>query len=639
MKLITFFFKQFHQISRQLFLLFFLSFQFLLLSSLSILQIHQTNAMGASQENQENQEKMLEKDSTFKRMDLLGPKLEKDFFIYKNNLPQKKSPIVIDDNDDGDGDGDGNIADDIQKESGYIKNLKLKAKNENKFYIDKIILEGVKAYPKEEIENLYKNSLKRDYSFLELKKMLSRITRYYRKDGYMLAVATVPDQKVIDDTIKILIVEGTLEKLIIQNDPQDPVPERVLNFLTEQMSFYLETGAIVNQRHLENFLVLANQISGTSIKIMISPSENQIGGVILTIIARHESSFTINYQANNYGSTTLGTNMGKLSLEFHNPIIAIGDVGASILKTISGDGLLYWQLFWQQYLYKNGLKLVLSYDKSKTNPKGALAQIKLNGQNNSFMVGATLPWKVSFSRLFSLYARFSEFNGSLMYNSLSIYEDKIDVIRIGNNFSFYERKVDPNTNAMINFEYSRGLKSERKGGQSISSSSTEKNFNKFNSEIIAERRYKTSTPYYEYSIMLGLSIQKSFNPLLPSEEISFGGQEYGRGYDSGNISGDTGFIAKLELHSNIFSDLSYLKKIDPYIFCDGGKLYNHDVESSQPKNISALSAGAGININFLQAFNANLLVAKPLTREDQNLINEGKNGKPFRYYFSLGGSF
>ncbi|MBF0362814.1 MAG: ShlB/FhaC/HecB family hemolysin secretion/activation protein [Oligoflexia bacterium] len=602
--------------------------------------------------------------SRFKSIDRLGSSFVDDSFFYKNENPTEDSKgakaqqkkLVIEDNDENqDREDEQNekrqmSEEDEKREYGYITNLKEMAKNENQIYIEKIILEGVSVFSKQELEKVYEDSLKRKYTLPEFKKMLRKISRFYRKNGYILARATVPDQQMTNSTVKIQIFEGIIDDLIIKNDETNPVSEVILNFIKKQMFYYLKIGSVLNKKNIETFLVLANQLPGTSIKSVLSPSTKKVGGAVLTVITRKISNFQVDYQLNNHGNSYIGKNIAQLSGKFYNPFV-VGTLSGNVLKTTAGDGLLYGQLSWQQYLYESGLKLILSYDKSKTHPTGRVSMLNLRGESNSWMAGITLPWEISFNKIYSFYLKLNQFKGSLMLDSvrLAIYDDRIDSLRIGNNFSFYgstQGEVQNlNSSATINILYSRGLKFNTQENKNPSRVQAEKEFNKINAEATFDSAIRKHDLSYGYSMLAAVATQKSFSALLASEEMSFGGQEYGRGYDSGTMSGDSGIMGKLEFHLSISSGDKMLIKIplvhnvDLYTFFDTGKLYNQGITTTQEETISASSAGIGANLFLFLNFYTKFFIAKPLTRNDQNLINDGKDGKGIRLFFSLGGSF
>lgn len=73
---------------------------------------------------------------------------------------------------------------------------------------------------------------------------------------------------------------------------------------------------------------------------------------------------------------------------------------------------------------------------------------------------------------------------------------------------------------------------------------------------------------WEFSHRLGGQIAES--PLVSNEQFSAGGVSTVRGYYESQISGDSGVVANLELHTPDFiSDVSRLSELDVYAFLDG----------------------------------------------------------------------
>ena len=67
-----------------------------------------------------------------------------------------------------------------------------------------------------------------------------------------------------------------------------------------------------------------------------------------------------------------------------------------------------------------------------------------------------------------------------------------------------------------------------------------------------------------------MSGQLSSEPLLSSEEIGIGGAYIGRAFDFFERSGDQGVLALVELGYEFTKPVSWLKRLQPYVFLDGG---------------------------------------------------------------------
>lgn len=559
----------------------------------------------------------------------------KDQFLFKNKSKtsdQNDTLLIGEEEDPNSALG--------EQERRDLMDINAVPKGEPLFFIEKVKLIGVSVVAKEDLYKLIAKDLNRNYTLSDFKQMIQKVVRYYRRQGYVLAKVTVPDQKLVDKTVEVIVTEGRIDRLEFKNDSEDPAPDRVVRYIRRLAASHLKTNLVLSQIYLEKFLVLANQISGTSVNVVLSPSEKIPGGAILTVVIKYPSAIGVDYQVNNHGSEYLGTYLAQLSGRYYNPIV-IGELGGAVLKTPTSNEMIYGQLYWQQYLSKSGLKLISSYDMSQSNPDGSVSGLKLQSESNSWMVGLTMPLMTSFAKLYAGTIKWNQYRGKMSYNkTIPIYYDRVNALRIGSNFNFFKNRPNSlSSSTSINLEFSRGFKISESSNTATSRVGGREDFNKFNAEFARDTHYRIKDKQYWPSWLIGVSGQKSFVPLLSVEEIGFGGQEYGRGYDSGSFCGDSGLLAKAEGHLNAIADQPLLNRVDVYLFTDAGVVYNHGNITTQDQSNSAVSAGGGANLFFPLNIRGNFFVAKPISRDEQNLVNRGKDGRPFRFYFSLGGSF
>src|SRR6202042_3261462 len=88
--------------------------------------------------------------------------------------------------------------------------------------------------------------------------------------------------------------------------------------------------------------------------------------------------------------------------------------------------------------------------------------------------------------------------------------------------------------------------------------------------------------------------QWAFNPLLASEQFSFGGSQLGRGYDVAEIIGDKGAAGSLELRYNLAIERFAIQGIQLYAFYDAGMMWNYYKIGGTPTKQSGISTGAGM---------------------------------------------
>lgn len=528
----------------------------------------------------------------------------------------------------------------IEESDEHFKDKKMIAEMGGRIYIGSLILEGVKSFERSEIERLYAGDLKRTYTFTELKEMLKKITNYYHEQGYMLAQAIVPNQKIKNNAVRVVILEGILQKLIIKNDTDDPAPEGVFEWIQDQMYFFLKEETALNKKHIENFIALANRIPGVLVKAILSRSEVRAGGTVLTFVVKFGNRFAGSYQLNNYGSSSVGPLLVQATGEVRNLGI-IGETGIRVLKTPFENELFYGQFYWQQFLTKRGLKLLASIDNSSTRLGGNVKKLNLKGHSASYLLGVSMPWKASLEKFFSIYLKASEFRGNLLFDSrFNLYNDRIEALRLGNTFNFFSEYENNDTiNTSINMEVSKGFKFFKYDERSPSRVNGHRDFNKINADLLVERVHWFENPYWYATWVAGISSQWGFNSLLSVEELSFGGQEYGRGYNSGSISGDSGVLGKVEFHLNRRIDLVAIRNLDFFAFTDAARLYTMGKKSTLMDENKGLSVGGGICTSWAFNLYSKFTVAKPLLQKGKDIVAKGREFNKLSLFFAVGGSF
>jgi hemolysin activation/secretion protein len=112
-------------------------------------------------------------------------------------------------------------------------------------------------------------------------------------------------------------------------------------------------------------------------------------------------------------------------------------------------------------------------------------------------------------------------------------------------------------------------------------------------KVTAALRF-TRTLAGPFSLFLGAQGQYSFNPLIAGEQIAFGGNQIGRGYEPGAITGDHGLGGSAELRYSARLPQWSVEAVQPYVFFDAAKVWNVDAPGAL--DFSIASTGGGIRI-------------------------------------------
>jgi hemolysin activation/secretion protein len=167
------------------------------------------------------------------------------------------------------------------------------------------------------------------------------------------------------------------------------------------------------------------------------------------------------------------------------------------------------------------------------------------------------------------------------------------------------------------------------GSSNLSRTLGKSNFTKLTGDVM---RLQNLAPGWA---LLGVaSWQYSFDKLLESEEFGVGGAQYGRAYDSSEITGDQGLAFKVELQKELRPEWEHLSDLQLYGFVDYGAVWNKVKTSTGAKNQSRTSMGLGMRFNLTDSISGHAELDKPIS---DNVAAEGN--KDPRLFFSLSKKF
>ena len=208
--------------------------------------------------------------------------------------------------------------------------------------------------------------------------------------------------------------------------------------------------------------------------------------------------------------------------------------------------------------------------------------------------------------------------------------DHIRALRLGLNYQIADSWEGLNA---FNGTLSHGLDimgASQPGALNLSHAGATADFTKFN---IDASRVQGITD--DWNVFTALSAQVASDNLYSSEQFGYGGQAFGRAYDSSEITGDQGINGSAELRYNGIEQQYHVQPV-PYGFYDMGAVWNNGINQTTPY-ASGSSTGAGLRLLTDFGLSTNLGFAFPLTRKIANPITG--NGKSPRIFFSINYGF
>ncbi len=217
--------------------------------------------------------------------------------------------------------------------------------------VKSIRITGAKTLGAAELQDLVADAVGMELTLAELDELAQRITRHYRRAGYLLARAYLPAQDIVDGVIEIAVLEGRLGHLRIENQSalaDDRVAARLAG---------LKEGEAIAGGVLEQRLLLLNDLPGVEVKSTLRPGAS-VGTSDLDIRVAARSPYAGSLELDNYGNRYTGDLRLGASLSAGN---LAGLADSLVLRALASSGMSYGRLAWQLPVGDAGTQVGVAY--------------------------------------------------------------------------------------------------------------------------------------------------------------------------------------------------------------------------------------------------------------------------------------
>ncbi len=477
------------------------------------------------------------------------------------------------------------------------------------FVLKEIVIDGNTFFTDSEMTAPYTKLYGTTITFNQLLAIVDEMTKLYRDAGHILSRVVLPPQEADEQgaTVRFQAIEGFVSSVQYQGD--EKLVEKFKKYFKRIENQILFVHPL-NHKKFESLMLRVQGTPGLEIATSFEPANETTGASTLVIeLGRKIISGNIGF--NNTGSESSGPIMLNAGLSASSfPLLGL-NANVSYGQALDFDEYHYWQAG-LSYNFANGFTMLGNYGQSYSpNPDTAFArQFEYETSSKYFSFGASYPIIRSRDMNLNASATFNYRDSESRIQSSKNTEDKTRNLTLSLNYDMSD--IWGGTNQVI-FNYVRGL--DMAGASDYSAISARPNaganFNKLNIFLSRNQTLPKS-----FSLYLSASGQTTDEQLFSYEQFSLGGSQFGRGYDSGVVSGDQGLAAAAELRWTYFYKEKY--GIQPYAFVDWGTtrfLPSTDVDTPW---LSVSSTGVGVNvwgsIMDVTNFNASFFVAKPLER-------------------------
>ena len=484
----------------------------------------------------------------------------------------------------------------------------------------KLVIVGATAYPIDELDELFEDQLQNHSTTLRtLYKSLELIQRKYLHDGYTLARAFLPPQDVTDGVITVQIIEGHVSSVEAQgNYHTGHVAEAIMARVRSMNPFRVS--------ELEHNTLLLGDVTGLAVHSVLKPGDGTDDGVGIIFVFDNKSS-TGSLSFDNQGTKYTGPAEYGVTITALNQVIPDQQLTFSGLITSPLNNLKYVAVSEHIALDADGDALTVQANYAHTQPGYRLLAENIEGDSYNYSFSLTRP--LIRSRVKNWYVTAELAAKDIVTDALyqRFYGDRIRIASLSSHYDIQDNWYGAD---IAEIKLSQGLNLPGVTPTGTANLSRRDGHSDFTSITSNLSRLQQITD--KLRVYVAGEGQYAWSPLLSSEQFGYGGQQFGRAFDSSELTGDNGIAGVIELRRTITVNVPELN-IEAFSFADAGRVWNYQ----NHKPTCASSAGFGLRYNYGRGLSGALTLVQPLNHTVA--APEYGNGESPRGFFTLNYSF
>lgn len=487
---------------------------------------------------------------------------------------------------------------------------------EIKFDLEGVSIEGNTVFEGSELEEIYAPKVGGQVSLADIYEIRDLITKKYREEGYVLSRAILPPQKISSGEVKFQIIEGRLNDITVQGEVAGD--RSIIDGYVNK----IRTEGPLNSNNLERYLLLINDLYGTSASGVLRPSSSEAGAADLIIDLAHDDVSGV-LVFDNSGTKFVGENIGSAEVSLNSALGQYEKISVRTILDTEIEELKFFDLTYTQPIDDEGTEIRFNVGQAATKPGSTLSSLDITGDTDVFEVEITHPYLRSRRENLTLHSGFTLRNVDSDAAGAAIFKDKTRIITAG---ATYDIADDFGGVNLFDLTLHRGLGTL--GASNDSDLTSRENgsatFTKITGEASREQELADSI-----TLLVAAEGQYSNSALFVGDEFSIGG-DFGRGYDFSEFTGDSGIAAKVELQFGFEADNDFFQDYQLYTFYDFGTVWQRNVIAAEEHRSSLSSVGTGVRANLVENVSGYAQLSKPL---EGSVASEG-NADP-RFHFGL----
>lgn len=392
---------------------------------------------------------------------------------------------------------------------------------------------GNTVYSEKSLLALIANQVGKEFDFDGLSQIADKIAVYYRSNGYFLAQAYLPEQKIVGGVIEITVLEGRVGEVKLNMSKDARLRESKARAILEA----IQPGTLVNEEGLERGLLLLNDTPGAVVKSTLQPGAKV--GTVDTVVDFGDDGKRVSgsVAVDNWGSRFTGEARLGATLNVNNPS-GYGDLFSIYALNSSSGEQPSTRLSYVVPISSSGTKLGVSFSALRYKIGGDFTSLDTKGWATDVSGYVLHPFVRT--RNLNMFGMLGADKKRLLdIISTSRTERSITIYRAGISGDSRDDVLGGGLNT-----FSLALT----GGKAADKSNATSNiFRKTNYDFQRAQLIRGNV-----SLLLAVSGQAVSEDLkLSTEKFTLGGPNSIRAYPVGEASGDDGIMSNVELRWSI----------------------------------------------------------------------------------------
>lgn len=433
---------------------------------------------------------------------------------------------------------------------------------------------GNTLYSSEALNRLVARYTQRPITLVELYEAADRITDYYVRQGYTLASAVVPAQKVTEGTVRLEIIEGRIGQVRY---------EGLKRYRPADLAYFLDSasGRIYQAGRFETSLRRLDQLPGLDVRARLQPGDDY--GSSDVVVQASETPIQGSVFLDNGGTENIGVIRSGAQLILNNPLGRADQLSLTGLR--SRQGLLnYLSGAYSLPAGRDGSRVNLSYGYARFDVAGAFQGV--SGSNRTARAELLLPVYGSAADQLTAIAAINDTRANTDFSGVPFATTAVTVLEVGGSFSrSYANRALTQVSALLGSNFARYDATTDTASQPL--------------KLDLDFQQLTPLPY-ALELLTRTQFVYGIDPLPDTQKFSLGGPQTVRGYAPSEARGDWGYLAQASLSRRYL--LGSALVVAPRLFYDAGAVRQHQAArfppSARPQDVSLASYGFGADAGY-----------------------------------------